>query len=266
MHSRTFAALAVSALATLTLVACESDETDDAADEDRDPARDESDDDESDDDESDDDESDDGESDDDESDDDESDDDAASEAGAHVDAGDSGGVVESDAGETGSDDGQADASTSGGDIESSAGQLPTGGDTVLIAEGEWNGMPLSFECQSSQHEFPRLQYFWQNAGLPLYQIRCRTTDDEYQVWFDQAGEAVQQYDYPLGEPVDGGIGFGSLSGAMLNQHAESKVVNRVTVSSFVADERIEGSFEASWEGGDDEGFISGVFRVAPKPE
>lgn len=162
--------------------------------------------------------------------------------------------------------GQADATTSGGDNESSAGQLPTGGDTVLIAEGEWNGMPLSFECQSSQHEFPRLQYFWQNAGLPLYQIRCRTTDDEYQVWFDQAGEAVQQYDYPLGEPVDGGIGFGSLSGAMLNQHAESKVVNRVTVSSFVADERIEGSFEASWEGGDDEGFISGVFRVAPKPE
>lgn len=55
--------------------------------------------------------------------------------------------------------GQADATTSGGDNESSAGQLPTGGDTVLIAEGEWNGMPLSFECQSSQHELPRLQYF-----------------------------------------------------------------------------------------------------------
>lgn len=143
--------------------------------------------------------------------------------------------------------------------------LPAGKQTLLIAEGVYDGVAVRFDCQGPTDEFPKLQSFFKNAGLALYQIRCRTEDDTMQLWLDQAGHDVQSYDYPLSQPVDGGVGFGSPSDITpLNQYASSKTLNRITVTKFVPDELIEGTFEAAWDGEDRTAVVNGVFRVAAK--
>jgi hypothetical protein len=138
----------------------------------------------------------------------------------------------------------------GGSSNVDPNEVPTG--NRFIGTGTWDGVDSEFDCDSYvTGEGGIAQYV---EAINLYQVQCRSTDGNYQIRISianpMAGETTDH-------TTDGGVSFGDIAGSNASANWNTTVTNRISIETVDDGAGFSGSFEAEWDEGPGDDFLSG---------
>jgi hypothetical protein len=147
--------------------------------------------------------------------------------------------------------GNGDAGTgnggSSGNIDPTV--IPSGDGFVGV--GTYDGTDHEFNCTSFETGDGNIASYTEQ--IDLYTVQCRSTDGTHQIRLSfpapMAGETV---DY-----TEGGVAFGPIDGSLEGSNFTTVVVNSITFEDVTTGMQVSGTFEAEWEEGPGDDFVSG---------
>lgn len=156
-----------------------------------------------------------------------------------------------------SDGGEANegGAENGGSSNVDPNEVPTG--NSFIATGTWDGEEHEFACDAYETLEGGIASFTEiTPELGVFAVQCRSTDGTHQI---RLGILDNE---PIGEPIDyimkdGGVLFAPIDGQGASGYYTTVQVDSITLEAMTSGESISGSFEAEWDEGPGDDFMSG---------